>query len=191
MKGVNSMKNLLVLLGSPRTEGNSEKLAKAFIKGANKNTSNVEIIRLAEKELKGCKDCRMCWNNGKHCVVPDQMHEIYEALDKADIVVFATPLYWYTWSTQIKPVWDRLLPYVSNKAPRTLAGKEAILLAVAGDSSEEVFKGLVYSFEKSCSLLGMKIAAKITVPNVYEPSDIDGSPSLTEAERLGESLTKD
>ncbi|MCD6183922.1 MAG: flavodoxin family protein [Thermovirga sp.] len=184
------MKNILILLGSPRSDGNSDKLARAFAEGAQKNAANIETIKLSQKQVKGCQDCRKCWQTGKPCVIPDHMQEIYKAIDKADLIVFSTPLYWYTWSSQIKPVWDRLLPYVSKEAPRTLAGKEAVLLAAAGDSSEEVFKGLVYSFEKSCSLLGMKIVAKLTIPGVYNPKDIEQTSALKEAEKLGEDLTK-
>jgi len=145
----NIMKKIVILLGSPRKNGNSERLAKSFATGSESQGAHVRFFRLHNMNIKGCSDCRQCWSSGKHCIVADDMSQLYESIDNADVIVFATPLYWYSWSAQIKAVWDRMLPYVSDKAKTTVKGKQGVLLVTAGDEREDVFDAVLESFDRS------------------------------------------
>lgn len=179
------MKKMLVLLGSPRKNGNTEKLARAFGEGARETGAEVAFLRLSEKSVKPCIDCRKCWEAGDHCVIEDDMKDVYKAIDNADVLVFASPLYWYSWSAQIKPVWDRLLPYASDKALKNLKNKGCVLLAAAGDVAGDVFEGMDFALEKSAGLLGMKILGRIMATGVHGPDDIDATDWPEKAKRLG------
>jgi multimeric flavodoxin WrbA len=182
-------KKMTVLLGSPRRNGNSETLAASFSKGASKTGYKPATIRINGLRISGCMDCRRCWANRSHCFLNDDMKEVYAAIDKSDVIVFATPLYFYSWSAQIKPVWDRLLPYFSPNAKENLKGRRAVLIASAGDKSESCFDGLKKSFELACFFAKWDIAGELLVPGVHEADAVSGNEELLlRAFELGKNL---
>ncbi len=183
------MNGTVVLLGSPRRGGNSESLAEAFLKGAGERAGQVTRFRLSEMApVSGCLDCRQCWTQGKPCVLRDPMQEIYDALRKSDLILFVSPLYWYTWSAQIKPVLDRFLPFSSEKPLFDLRGKKAVLLSTAGDSDPKCFEGLRFSFRSSCELLGLDALHELLAHGIYRRGDIEGTDWLKQAESFGNNL---
>lgn len=183
------MKRTVVLLGSPRRSGNSETLAEALLKGAGGRAGEISRFRLAEMPISGCLDCRSCWSGRKPCVLEDSMIEIYNALSQADLVLFVSPLYWYTWSAQIKPVLDRLLPFASEEPLFDLKGKKAILVSTAGDTDPSCFDGLRFSFRTSCKLLGLENHSEILAHGIYKRGEIDESDWLSQAECIGRTLS--
>ncbi len=164
------MKRICLLLGSPRKGGNSETMAEALVSEVNGDVE-IDRFRLGDMTIDGCLDCRKCWSGGRPCIIDDEMDNIYESLAETDTVIFATPLYWYSWSSQIKPVLDRLVPFVSDEALSVLKGKKAILVASAGDSHESCFDGLLYSFRESCKLLEMEITGEFCYPDLYTKNE--------------------
>lgn len=183
-------KNLTVLLGSPRKGGNSEQLAAAFAKGASEAGYTVKTMRLNGMRLMGCIDCRKCWSNGTHCFLNDDMKDVYAALDDADVIAFASPLYFYSWSTHIKPAWDRLLPYYAPNSRVDMKGRRAVLLSCAGDTDPACFDGLKKSFELACGYCEWDIAGEIFALDLYAPGEIaqKGQSWLNQAKELGASL---
>lgn len=183
-------KVMTVLLGSPRTGGNTEKLSEALTKEAAKKGYEIRIVRLSGMELKGCTDCRKCWSKDEPCVIDDDMGLVYKDLEDAEIIVFASPLYFYSWSAQIKPVWDRLLPYNMPNAPRGMKGKKAILLAAAGDGDPSCFEGMEKSFKISCKFMSWEVAGEILAAGIYGKGEMEskGQKYLKEAKELGTSL---
>jgi multimeric flavodoxin WrbA len=177
-KEVTLLKNITVLLGSPRNGGNTDTLSKAFVEPFVKAGAVVKTFRLSEMEITGCTDCRMCWKSGKPCVIDDDMSSIYDAIDASDLIVFATPLYWYSWSAQIKPVWDRLVPYNAGDAPRNMKGKQAVLIAAGADGTPDIFEGLLPSFRKASGLLGLEIAGEHVFPGLFARTDAAGKEEL-------------
>ncbi len=166
-----------VLFGSPRKEGNSETLAEKLLAHAPAD-SVVERLFLARLRLGGCQDCRRCWTGDSPCVLQDEMSVVYRSLEEADLIFFVTPLYWYSWSAQIKTVWDRLLPYNAPTAPRPLRGKKAVLVASAGDDDSTCFDGLRFSLRRSCALLGLSVAGEICEGELMERDDVRRRPEL-------------
>lgn len=183
-------KKLTVLLGSPRKEGNSERLAAALAKGAAGAGYAVETVRLYGMKLTGCIDCRKCWTNGSHCFLKDDMQEVYAALDAADVIAFASPLYFYSWSTYMKPAWDRLIPYYMPNSKVDMKGRRVILLSTAGDSDPACFDGLKKSFELACGYCKWNVAGQICAHGVHGAGEIaeNGGDWLRQAEELGKSL---
>ena len=180
-------RKMAVILGSPRKNGNSEKLAEALVKAA--PDYKATTVRMHGLKVGGCIDCRRCWSNGAHCFLNDDMKEVYAALDDADVIVFATPLYFYSWSAQIKVVWDRLLPYFHENSKVSIKGRKVVLLATAGDTEESCFDGLKKSFELASGYCGWEIAGTLCVPDVYPVGAIDAkADALKKAEELGKSL---
>lgn len=187
--GIELPGKVAILLGSPRRDGNSERLASSFAEGAAENGYKSTVLRMSGLKLGGCIDCRRCWSNGKHCFLNDDMKDVYATLDDADVIVFATPLYFYSWSAQIKPVWDRLLPYFNENSKIDIKGRRAVLLATAGDAEATCFEGLKRSFELACGFCQWKIAGTILATDVYPVGEISKKGDwLKQAEALGKSL---
>ena len=124
------MKNVVILSSSPRKNGNSDLLCREFEKGAKEAGHNVEYIRVAEKNIGYCIGCYACRNNGK-CFKNDDMQQICESILNADVIVFATPVYFYTMSAQLKTLIDRLTPVYEN------VRADIYLFATAWDSNVE------------------------------------------------------
>lgn len=183
-------KVLTILLGSPRVNGNTEKLADALAKGAEKNGWEIRKVRLAAMNIRGCMDCRRCWSAGRPCVQDDDMDKVYQDIDAAAAIAFVSPVYFYSWSTQIKPAWDRLLPYGAPGARHSLKDKKAILLTAAADDSDDIFNGVTESFRHSSAFIGWEAAGEILARGVFDKGEIDtkGAAWLKMAEELGSGL---
>ena len=183
-------KIMTLLLGSPRVGGNSETVADAIASGAAEKGYEIRKVRLSALSLKGCMDCRKCWSSGAPCIQKDDMGKVHRDIEDSSVLVFVSPLYYYSWSSQIKPVWDRLLPYGMPNSERSLEGKGAILAATAGDEEDGLFDGMIASFDKSSQYLKWKILGHICVSGVYGKGEIltKGQKYLEEARALGRSL---
>ena len=102
-------KKVVVLSTSPRKNSNSEALAKAFARGAAEAGNDVEIIRMREKKVEFCRGCFACQKTGM-CLIKDDMAEIVPKMEQADVLAFATPIYYYAMSGQMKTLLDRANP---------------------------------------------------------------------------------
>ena len=103
------MKKVIIISSTPRRCGNSEVLAEEFARGAAEAGHAVEVIDLCDHNINYCVACYSCRETGK-CVIGDGMNEIAEKLIEADVIVFATPVYFYSMSGQLKVFIDRLVP---------------------------------------------------------------------------------
>lgn len=102
------MKKILILNGSPRKNGKTTSLVKAFIEGAESAGNEVKEFYLQGMNIGGCLACEACSRNGGHCSQKDDMDQINEAYLWADVIVFASPMFWGTISGQLKTAVDRL-----------------------------------------------------------------------------------
>ncbi len=89
-------KEILILTGSPRHGGNSDLLAAAFQKGAEAAGHSVTQFATASKKFYPCLACDTCWYQGRPCSIKDDFNGLANLLEAADLIVFATPLYWFT-----------------------------------------------------------------------------------------------
>ena len=109
-------KNVLIISSSPRKGGNSEALAAAFAKGAQEAGNQVETVYLRENQYGFCKGCLACQKLG-HCVIKDDAVEIAAKMHDADVLVFATPVYYYSVSGQLKTYWTVPIRYSAQTMP--------------------------------------------------------------------------
>jgi multimeric flavodoxin WrbA len=179
-------KNILILTGSPRKGGNSNLLADAFIAGARQSGHTTVKYRAAEKNIKGCKACKTCFSKGIACSFPDDFNELAPLLEQADMVVFATPLYWFSFPTQLKAAIDKLYSFLIGK--RTLKIKECVLLVCGVAEDEAEYEGIVKSYELIANYQQWMNRGIIIVPGVNEKGDILKMDGLKRAERLGKSI---
>ena len=129
-------KRVLIISSSPRKGGNSETLAAAFAKGVQAAGNQVETVYLREKQVGFCKGCLACLKLG-HCVIQDDAVEIAAKMHDANVLVFATPVYYYCVSGQLKTMLDRANPLFDTDYAFT----KAYLLAAAAEDAPETFCG--------------------------------------------------
>lgn len=181
-------KSVLVVTGSPRRGGNSDMLADAFIKGAIGAGHEVAKFAAAFNPVEGCKACEACWSQGDACVFPDGFRKLSPLLEKADVLVLATPLYWFGFSAQLKAAVDKLYAYMSPNRKAELKIAESVLLVTAEGDDEDLFDGAVATYLGISDYLQWNNLGIITVPEVNNKGDIIDNPALDDAEALGANL---
>lgn len=153
------MKNIEIFMGSPRKNGNTSSLTNNFIsrfKGL--EGFNLSTSYLYDLEIKPCIDCRACKQNNLVCAVKDDMQSIYKKLENTDIIIFATPIYWFAPTAVTKALIDRLRPYYGNKR---LAGKKAAVILVAGVGEKDCDL-TIQGFERIFASLGIEFLGYVT-----------------------------
>lgn len=172
-------KQILILSGSPRKGGNSDMLCDAFIKGAKEAGHDAEKIYVQDQKIGSCTGCYGCRDSGL-CVQQDDMKRILDKLVEADIIVMATPVYFYTMDGQMKTLIDRSLPrYLEIKdkdfyfIATAAAGKGAMERTIDG------FRGFT-----DC-LPGAQIKGVIYGAGAWEKGEIQSSKAMEEAYQLG------
>ena len=178
-------KNITVLIGSPRRGGNTDVLADAFIAGAKSAGHRVtKIYAGGHKKIGCCLDCGFCTVHGGECAQKDGMEEVYQALMTTEVLVLATPIYFYGFSSQLKAVIDRLHTPLKKKFPI----RETVLLSVCADSGTGTFAPLVSEYRSIGGYLGWRNAGIVTADSCSEKGDISGRPELEAAADLGRNI---
>ena len=177
-------KKVLIISSSPRKGGNSETLAAAFAKGAQEAGNQVETVYLREKRYSFCKGCLACLKLG-HCTVQDDAVEITAKMHDADVLVFATPVYYYSVSGQLKTMLDRANPLYGSDYAFT----KVYLLASAAENEPETVQGTATAVQgwvdcfPRCVLAGTVFAG-----GVSSVGDIAGHPALQKAYKMGKEV---
>jgi multimeric flavodoxin WrbA len=177
------MKNIVIITGSPRKNGNSDLLAKAFMEGAKEAGHNVFIFETENKKLKSCIACDTCFSKGTACSISDDFNELAPILENSDTIVFCTPLYWFNFPSKIKIVIDKLYSFAMSG--RELKTKEAVLLCVGGTDNIKDFDGIVKTFELIIEYKKWKNAGLLLVPNVNDIGAIQKTDALNKAKKMG------
>ena len=138
------MKNIVVICSSPRRHGNSEILADQWIKGAQDAGHHVEKIILSDKNIKPCLACEYCRNHHE-CIQKDDADEIIKKIIKTDVFVFATPLYFYSLSAQLKILIDRFFAR-EYEIRESSQRKKAYLILTSGTTERSQTMGAIESF---------------------------------------------
>lgn len=120
--------NIVIINGSPRPHGNTAAMVEAFTEGAKKAGNTVEILNIGNKQIGGCKNCDYCRTKGNGtCIQKDDMQEVYPVLKEAEMLVIASPIYYYSLTGQTHCVIERV--YAWERLPKI---KKSALLLSAG-----------------------------------------------------------
>lgn len=186
-RGVRMSKNIVILNGSPRRNGNTSALVRAFTEGAESAGHAVTEFFLDSMEIHGCKGCfgghssREC-----PCVQADDMNRIYPAVKNCDVIVLATPLYYWNMSGQLRTAVDRLFALEEGDG-NLLRGHDracALLMAAEGHDFEDV---LSY-FDHLMKLLRWTNLGHVLAGGNGDAGDIIGKPEIQKAWELGKSI---
>ena len=131
-------KKVLIIGTSPRKNGNSNRLAQEFEKGAREAGNDVDVVYLYDKNINFCKGCLAC-QKLNHCVIDDDANSITEKIHNAEVIVWATPVYYYEMCGQMKTMIDRSNPLytMDNKF------EDIYLLAAAAEPETSAFDGAI------------------------------------------------
>lgn len=177
-------KKLLIITSSLRKGSNSDILANAFAKGAEEAGNTVEMISLKGKEIRYCVGCLACQKT-ERCVLKDDAAEIAEKVKHADALGFASPVYYYSISGQLKTLLDRLNPLF----PSDYRFRDVYLLSTAQEEDKTAFEGSVTAIQGWVDCFSKaRLAGTVFAGGVGAPGEIKGHESLTEAHELGRKI---
>lgn len=178
------MKNVLIISASPRKKGNSDILCDRFAQGAVESGHKVEKVFLASENIGYCRGCGVC-NSTHKCVQKDNMAGILDKMVMADVIVLATPVYFYTMDGQMKTFIDRTVPRYTE-----ITDKDFYFIMTAADNEKinltrtmEAFRG----FTEDC-LEGAKEAGIIYGVGAWHIGEIKGTPAYDEAYEMGKNI---
>ncbi len=178
------MKNILIISASPRKGGNSDTLCDRFAQGAEESGHKVEKVFLAAKKIGYCRGCGVC-NSTHKCVQKDDMAEILDKMVEADVIVLATPVYFYSMDGQMKTFIDRTVPRYTE-----ISNKDFYFIMTAADTQKanlertmEAFRG----FTEDC-LDGAREAGIIYGTGVWQVGEIQSTPAYIQAYEMGRSI---
>ena len=178
------MKRVLVISTSPRVNSNSDALAEEFLRGAREAGNQAEKVSLRGKEIRFCQGCLACQRLG-HCVIQDDAQAIVEKMHDADVIAFATPIYYYEMSGQMKTLLDRANPLFGSD----YHFRDIYLLTAAAEEDPETPKraeigltGWIDCFERA------HLAGSVFADGVNAPGEAAGHPSLKKAYEMGKKV---
>lgn len=173
-------KKILILSGSPRKGGNSDLLCDEFAKGAAEAGHQVEKLRVAEKSIGFCRGCYGCRDSGV-CVIRDDMSQILEKIIDADVLVLASPVYFYSIDAQLKALIDRTVARWTE-----VKDKEFYYIVTAADEETAAAETTIACFRGYAECVeGAKEMGIIRGLGAYEKGEVIGTKAMTEAYEMG------
>lgn len=177
-------KKVLIISTSPRKGGNSDTLAEEFAKGAREAGHEVEKIGLWDKTIGFCRGCLACQKTGR-CVIRDDADIIARKMLTADVIVYATPIYYYEMSGQMKTMLDRGNPLYSSD----YAFREIYLLATAADTDKSAMDGAVKGLEGWIACFAKaRLSGTVFGGGADVIGTIKGNPALAKAYEMGKAV---
>jgi multimeric flavodoxin WrbA len=177
-------KKVLIVSASPRKGGNSDLLCDQFLRGAEEAGNQAEKIFLRDKKINYCTGCGTCFNEGKGCIQKDDMKNILEKMVAADVIVMATPVYFYTMNGQMKTFIDRTCPRYTE-----ISDKGIYFIMAAATSSKKAMERTLEGFRGFTSCLtGTKEKGVIYGTGAWQKGDIKGSKAMIQAYEMGKEV---
>ena len=168
---------VLGIAGSPRRDGNSDRLLEVALAGAREGGGRTEVLVAASLGVNPCRGCNACSKTGE-CIQRDGGDELYRAIDAADAIIIASPVYFATVPGVLKVVYDRMQPYWARthvlKQQRPPRRPGAILLVRAGgdpfgfDAAEATTRSVL-------AVLGIDVLGEVRIAGVDAPSDLSAA----------------
>ncbi len=179
-------KKVLVITGSARFEGNSDLMADAFIQGAQAAGNTVTKVEAAKLKLTPCRVCNTCYSKGVACSYQDDFNQIAPFIEEADVIAFATPLYWSSYPAQLKMIIDKF--YALCIGQKSVENKSSCLLLCGEDNDDFVYSGLLDSYKSMANFLKWSDAGQLVMKGVNDKGQIKDTDGLKKAEELGRNI---
>lgn len=179
-------KKIVVLTGSARTGGNSNKMAAAFMEAAKAKGHTVIHYDTTSMAFTGCRGCESCYSTGKPCTFEDDFNTIAPDLLVADVLVFSMPVYWYSMPSQIKGAIDKMFAFVVGG--KEISGKECALISCCEENDLSVLDSIRVPYERIAALNKWRSVGEVLVTGVLDKGDIDKTDGCARAAALADKL---
>lgn len=177
-------KKVLILSGSPRKGGNSDILCDEFTRGAKESGNSVEKINVAEKKIGYCKACYFCKKSNGKCVIDDDMAEVLQKMIDADVIVLASPVYFYSIDAQLKAVIDRTVARWLE-----VKDKEFYYIVTCADEENESCERTLECFRGYADCVNGAIERGVIYgTGVYEKGKVKDTPAMQQAFEMGKAV---
>jgi multimeric flavodoxin WrbA len=177
------MKKVLIVSASPRKNGNSDLLSQQFEKGAREAGNNVEVIYLRDYEIRYCLGCHACVKLGK-CVQKDDFNTLMPKMMDSDVIVFSSPIYFYSLTGQMKTFIDRCVTLYER-----MRDKDFYFMLTAADERREAFESTFKAYEGFTDCFdGMRLKGRIYGTAATDKGDVKNTPAYDEAYQMGLSV---
>ena len=178
---------IVILDGSPRRGGNTDALVDSFVRGAS-DGNDIIVFRVSDMDIAPCTGCESCFRSPDHgCCRRDDMLRIYDAMSGSDVLVLASPVYFYGISSQLKKVIDRFHTPMRND----FAIRSAAIMLVGAADLPNLFDPILMQYRMALEFFGLEDLGSVLVRGVRGKGDIAGSPALDEAYELGRAVGRD
>ena len=184
----------MCLLGSPREKGNSAAIANRFCYTAEKLGAEVQTFALNKLEYRGCQGCMACKTKLDRCVLEDDLTEVLEAVRETDVLVLATPVYFWDVTSQLKAFLDRTYSYLvpdfmtNPNRSRLPSGKKLVFIQVQGHPDESMFNNVFPKFDYFFKGYGFSATHLIRACGVREPGMKHAKDVMKLAEETAEKI---
>jgi multimeric flavodoxin WrbA len=186
------MTQILAIYGSPRRGGNTDRLLDAFLDGAEETHSVCRRVYASDREIAACNGCQACEVDG-HCVIEDDMQQVYGWIGEADLVVLASPVYFYGLTAQAKALIDRSQSLWACKyrlGIRAQKPRAGFLISAGGSKGRRLFECAELTMKYFCDAIDARFLGSLTFASVDRWEDIDRHPEyLDEARGSGQRIT--
>ena len=177
-------KKVLIISSSPRKGGNSDLLCDEFMKGAIEAGNEVEKIFLKDKTVHPCTGCSVCSMYGKPCPQKDDAAEIVEKMIAADVIVMATPVYFYTMSGQMKIMIDRCCARYTE-----ISNKDFYFIATMAETEANRIERTFESLRGFTDCLeGPREKGTIAAIGVWQKGEVNDKPYMQQAYEMGKAI---
>ena len=179
------MSRIMILVGSVRRNGNTDLLAQAFAESAGKR-HEVELVSVADYAVHPCIGCNSCYtSDGHRCFQDDDMQQIYNRLKHADILVIASPVYFYGISAQLKAVVDRLHTPMRNEFHIKKLG----LILVGAAELPDLFDPIILQYRMILRFFHLEDIGMVLVPGAKDKGDVLATDGIRQAREMGERIS--
>jgi multimeric flavodoxin WrbA len=176
----------VILFGSPRKRGNTRQLVDAFSETMKKTGHDVRLLNLNDMNVRPCQGCLMCAKEGK-CRINDDMKDIRKYMLESDLLVYATPTYWWGPSSQLKLVIDRSIAFFDENLESRIKGKKAVTLITCADKSLDTFTPVLEPFKRTFDALSITYLGGVEEAGCEEIGKVSKK-ALDKTRKLAESL---
>lgn len=177
----------VILFGSPRKDGNTIELVNAFSEVLRNGGHSVRMLYLNDMNIRPCQGCLACLPKGV-CRINDDMKDIRKYIKESNLIVFASPIYWFGVSAQLKATIDRSLAFMDTKFGSRIKGKKVVTLMTCADKDADVCSPAIAMFRKTFDLLGLTYAGRVEATGCEGKGQVDVG-FKESAKRLAKSIT--
>ena len=183
---------IVAVLGSPRPQGNSSTLARAFLKAAGERGAEITEYLLNQMDFQGCQGCGGCKTKSETCILEDDLTPVLQAVRDADLLVLASPVYFGDLSGQMKCFFDRTYSYFNpDFSCRVPPGKKAVMVLTQANPEETEFADIFPRYQRWLKWYGFDPVHLLRVVGVREPGEVASqAAALDAAAALARELVK-